>query len=267
MATSPYDSLSGAIYASRARLNDVIETLYAESGSMLDNTDFFSQQMCINAYRKMQDFLVSLGYPRLKERTILTNLTAYSGNDPSAQPYISWSAFSSDGSTTTGSPVLPQTLIEPTVVQERVSGQSIPGQFYDMDLVRGPIPSVTKQYNNRFWQWRDDILYLGGATQNFDLNIEYLSYLPDFADNTPTAATPWFSQPIQIMRSQDCLSSYLCAEFMRAQKNMAGVLAYTQDAENSARMIGERNTAQIKSVQKDSENAKMRDRYTPGGGE
>ena len=71
-------------------MNDVIETLYPESGSMLDNTDFFTQQMCINAYRKLQDFLVSLGYPRLRDRTILTNLTAYGSNDPSTQPYISW---------------------------------------------------------------------------------------------------------------------------------------------------------------------------------
>ena len=263
MAVSPYDSLSGALYASRARMNDVIETLYPESGSMLDNTDFFTQQMCINAYRKLQDFLVSLGYPRLRDRTILTNLTAYGSNDPSAQPYISWTAFSSDGSTTVSSPVLPQTLIEPAVVQERVSGQTIPGQFFEMDLIRGPIPSVTKAYNNRFWQWRDDILYLGGATQNFDLMIEFLSYLPDFADNSPTASTPWFNQPVQIMRSQDALSSYICAEFMMALKNAAGAAAYAAAAEDQARQIGERNTKQIDSVQKDSEHAKMRDRYTP----
>lgn len=263
MANAPYDSVQGAMLAARGRLNDVIETLQADSGIILRNTDYFTQQMCINAYRKLQDFLVALGYPRLKDRTIITNLAAYPGTDPSAQPYISWTAFSDDGSSTVTSPVLPQTLIEPTLVQERVSGLSPLGNFFEMDLIRGPIPSVTKAYNNRFWQWRDDNLYLGGATQNFDLLIEFLSYLPDFADNSPTASTPWFNQPVQIMRSQDALASYICAEFMRAMKNEAGAAAYSADAENEAKQIAERNTALITSVQKDSEYAKKRDRFTP----
>lgn len=256
--SAPYDLVIGAINASRARLNDQIETLYPDSGDILESTEFFSQVMVNNGYRRMQEFLVSVGYETLKDQTFYMGLPGFPAKDPSVQPYLGWDGFFSGSGAVNATIVLPESMIEPIELQERAT-QTPAVAFFSMDLVRGSMPAVPQEYLNKRWQWRNDKIYLAGALQNFDLRLEFMTYQDDFLD-TPTV--PWYALPVPIMRSQDCLSNYICSEFMMAQNNQTGALAYSSAGENAALIIAGKDYAEIKQLQKDAEGGKMVDRYT-----
>ena len=256
-----YDQVYQSMLAAAARLNDDIETNQPETGSILEVSEFFTQTVVNQAWQRLQELLVSLGYMTLKNETVLANLAPYEGTDPSAQPYITWSAFF-DGALSHSTPVLPANLIAPIEVQERVTGQA-PGTFFTMDLIRGPIPAVPKTWNNRSWQWRNDALYLGGCTQSFDLRIIYAQYFNDFVDG----ASPWFYSQVPIMRSREALANYICSEYMMVQGKRDEAIVYSASAENAAQIIVGKDTAAISMVPKESQagSGKMRDRYQRQG--
>jgi hypothetical protein len=259
---APYDNVSSVINAAQMRLNDAFDTLSPVGGQILDNTSAFSQQSVNNAWRRLQELLVSLGFVRLQSETIISGLPALALTaDPAVQIYLSWTEFF-DGTSHFSSPVLPQDLIEPLDVLERPTG--VKAVFTDMDLIVGPMPAIPKLPWNGMWQWRADALYMSGALTSTDVRITYAAYLADFVDS-PTGSVRWFDQPVPILRALDPFASLICAEYAKALKNQAAATAYSLDAENSAQQMLALDYMRSKTVPKTSERAKMRDRYTPVG--
>lgn len=263
--SAPYDTVTTILNTARTRLNDDVDTLVPLGGQLLNNTDAFTQQMVNSAWRKLQQFLVSLGYIRLQKEVTL-QLSALPVTDPGVQTYISWTEYFNGQGAPAVSPVLPQDLIEPLDAWERQSATE--NVFVDMDNIAGGMPTVPKVEWNGMWQWRDDRMYMPGSVVDTDLRVSYASYLDDFRDTgdvlTATQFTPWYEQPVPIMRAMDALANYICAEVATARGNPPAVLAFTADAENSARSIPDRDFMRSRSVAKVSELGKMRDRLTPG---
>jgi hypothetical protein len=255
-----------AINAAKSRLNGNIETLYPVGGQILKLAQPHSQQICNLAYRKMQEFLASLKYSGVEQEIAFTGATsvpAITVNDPLVQVWMSYSNYF-DGTTQQASPVLPQSLIRPYQLWERASGSAV--LLTEMDEVINGLPSVPKMPWNRQWEWRDDVLYMPGATVVTDIRMRYGSYFADFADNSPTAATPWYAQPILVMRSVDALADYICREVEIARQNPDAAMAFQASAEANARLLVGRDTTQAQATGSAAQLGKMQDRYTAVAG-
>lgn len=262
MPAAPLDILNTVMNASRVRLNDAIETLSPVSGKLLENTQTFSQQTVNTAWRRMQEFLANLGYSKLKNETTFTAVPATGSTDPITASYISWSTFY-DGANTQVAPVLPQDLIVPLDLWERPTGTT--QSLTEMDRVLNGLPKVPKVQWNRQWEWRDDMVYIPGATVSTDIVLRYAAYISDFVDNSPASNTPWFGQAVPIERSLDSFAWYICDEIDRARNdNYAG--QFVAPAEHAAMMILNRDTLGTKQIYKASEYSKMADRFTPNSG-
>lgn len=266
---APFDTVITVVNAANTRLNGEVDSLLPLGGQILDNTQAFSQQLVNSAYRKLQEKLVTLGLVLLQNEIIFSAVGALPVSDPAVQVYIGWNGYF-DGVTLSGTPALPQDFIEPLEVQERVSDDVNPTSFLDMDNIVGTIPAIPKLDWNGLWQWRQNAVYMPGANTLADIRIRYAAYFPDFADTgdttSATAFTPWFSQPIPIMRSFDAMVSYVCAEAEKARGNKDAAMAYTADGDASAGLLLGKDYMTDKQPGKAAEYSKMRDRFTQSAG-
>ena len=214
--TPPFDSLELVLNTARVRLNDAIAAL---GGDILTDLQPFTQTFVNSAWRKLQGFLASNGHPALVQSTILFALPTISPfppatvADPGAEMWLNWSQVF-DGYNywpSTTAPVLPQDLILPIKVWERVSGA---GNFLVMDRLHNGLPGIPKLFRNWTWEWRHNQLVLPGATSKVDLKIRYAAFMPDFGD---VDGTPWSQQLVPIPRALDALACYICAEVAEAR--------------------------------------------------
>ena len=181
MATAPYDILDTVMNTARTRLNDAIASL---SGDVLTDVQPFSQQMANSAWRRLQDLLADHGFQRLKQEAIFPAVPAVTSSDFGSQTFISWSEFF-DGTDPQTSPVLPQDMIAPYDLWERVTGST--GNYSPMDQLLNGLPTIAKGTLNRVWEWREETIYLPGATNTTDIRLRYAAYLVDFQTAAPVA--------------------------------------------------------------------------------
>lgn len=262
MPAAPYDLLNVVINTARVRLNDVIKTLAPVSGKVLDSEQPFTQQSVNSAWRRLQEFLANMGYTKLQQETVLMALAGAVNTDPAVQAFVDWTGYN-NGTTLDVTKALPQDAISPCYLWERANGGSSPN-FLDMDQDLNGLPAITKDFLNHRWEWRNDQIILPGATALTDLRIRYYSYLVDFVDNSPTASTPWYNQPVPIMRSLNAFAYYICYEFASARTDGSAGDAgqFQMMAEEAAVKIVDRDLRRPRSLAKVSEAAKMRDKFT-----
>jgi hypothetical protein len=226
--STPYDTANSILNVARMRTNDLIVTpagspaptsdltlQYTQvgGGNLLDENEPRTQIIFNAAYRRLMKRLGNLGYRRLiGDNLKIGPLPVNSSTDPSDQSYLTWSGFF-DGQYFWDTPQLPQDLCAPLKVRERISGTDSP--FIDMRCGLDGLNSwFFRNAFNRMWEWRDDALYLLGANGQTDLNIRYIKYLPDIVES---GETPWYYQPVPIMRCSDALAWYIAAEVTSAR--------------------------------------------------
>jgi len=257
---APYDNWSTAIQAARTRLNDRVETLAADSGKLLDLAQPHVQRISGDAFRKMQEFLASLKYSGLEQEYNFINLPPAGSTDPLVQVSLGFAGYLDGSNPINASFMLPLTLIRPYKLWERQNGT--PNLLTEMDEIINGLPSIPKMTWNRQWEWREDVLYMPGATVNTDLRMRYGGFFADPADNSPAANTPWYGQVIPILRTVDSLADYICREVSIARQDPDGAVAFQQSAEANARLMVARDTTQAQSTPSTAQLGKMQDRYT-----
>ena len=256
MAVS-YDIVTTILNAARVRLLDDLPSLQAVKGSVLDRTQGWTQQAFNTSWRKLQTVLMGnpeSGFQGLKVDTIIPGFYANPSSDPASQQSIDLSG-SFDGVNVHATPTLPANLIEPLEVWERITNNVTPTDFLSMDKLPRGIPSVTKTPWNKFWQWRQDTLFLPGATQIVDLRIFYNSFLADIVDVTSGTPSPWYLQQVPISRCLDPMSFFVAAEYLAAQEEDAlnqKAAAFNEQGTAAAGLIGARDTANVKMIRKES---------------
>ncbi len=257
--TPPYDTLFEIITAANTRLNGRVETLSPIGGQVLSNTNAFSQQICNDAWRKMQNKLADFRYSGLQQETVFFSVPASGTTDPAAQAYINYAGYF-DGVTLQPNPFLPQNMIRPYELTERQAGSN--ALFTEMDPLLWSLPRVPKANWNRQWLWRNDSLYLPGALTTTDISVLYAGLLADFTDGS----LPWFQEQVPIMYCLDSFADYICREICVARGQVDAAAAFQLSAEANARLIINRDTTSGKSIFKMSEYQKMADEYTPSTG-
>jgi hypothetical protein len=246
--------------AAKGRLNDKINSLSPVGGQILNNTQDFSHAMVNSAWRKLQEKLADLKYSGIEQEQNFIAVPSAASSDPLTQVFFNYAGYF-DGLTNWPAFALPQNFIRPYSMWERQAGSA--AILTEIDIIFNGLPSVPKVQWNRQAEWRDDVLYLPGATVQTDIRMRFAQYFPDFADNSPAAATPWFGQVAPIMRCLDAFADYICREFEIARQNPDAALAFQASAEANAALIVNRDMTQPGSVQKAAELGKMGDKYTP----
>lgn len=238
--TAPYPNMNDILNAARVRVNDALAALPSTGGRILRSETAFTQQAVLNAWHRLQDILINLGYTRLVKEVIVTGLPMNPNPDPASQAFINWTNYF-DGEYYWTSPVLPQDLTFPLKVWQRWSGQNMPFPIDPMEYALDGIPNTISQSFNLCWEWRSDSIYLTGATQPIDLRIRYASYLPDIVDTT---GVRWFRQPVPITNCQDSFSWLIVYEFLSSRSPESDTVeaeAYIAKAEAAVKYIFNRD--------------------------
>jgi hypothetical protein len=208
--TPPYDTAETVLEFARVRLNDAIQSI---GGEVLTDTAVFTQTYFNLAYRRLQEEMADLGSVRTNGHVYLPGLPPAGTTDPGTQVQLTWQYYF-DGAGNYYAPpvisVLPQDMMEMLKLKQRPAGQ--PCSFREVNCSPNGLPSDTKLQFQRHWMWREDGLWMTGATQAVDLEVDYIAYLPDIVNNFPLGLTPWYQQQVPIVRCAQALAYYLAAE-------------------------------------------------------
>lgn len=252
MATAPYDQAEVVLNLTRTRVNDAIAS---PAGNVLTDTNPNTTTMFNGAWRRLQEFLVSKGYTTLEEETVFS-VPAATNTDPSGTFWIDWTGCNTGSGGTLSSPVLPQDLIRARKCWEENSFG-----MQEMDEFKTGLPGIAKQPWLGSWEWRQNRLYLIGATAVITLRIRYASYLADFTSLVGSGS----NQLIPIMRASDSLSWYLCDEVCKARGD-ADSNDFVARAEAAAMKLLDQDFEVPTGIQKLAEYQKMKDpAYAPMG--
>lgn len=208
---APYDTAEKVLQLARAKINDMIASA---AGDVLQDSQPFTQVFFNNAYRKMQERLADLNYSRCTKEIVIPNLPVGGSQDPASKYWISWTQVY-DGANFWPAPVLPQDLIIPVKLWERVSGN--PSGFVEMELWIDGMPTGPKQWRNRIWDWREDSIFMPGAQFETDLRVRYQAYMPDIVNSGPYS---WTLQPVPFMRCLEPLACYIAFEVCNARGDL-----------------------------------------------
>jgi hypothetical protein len=231
-----YDIVNTVINAVKTRLNS--QTSNPTKDIVVTNQAYM-QQCLNNAWRKMQTRLWNMGYIRFTDETTLTNLGPKIDQDPSIQPFLDWTGYN-NGTTLDTAIVLPENLIQPLRLWQRVTGQN--AEFSPICLWMDGMPSIPATPYTQTAEWRGDAIYFTGFNQPIDLRLRFDMYLPDFVS---TNALPWYMQEIKIVRCSEALSLYICAEIAMSRPDLElDAMAFTQGAEAAADLIKNRDVRQ-----------------------
>lgn len=216
LVAAPYDTVETALRFARVYVNDAGISL---DGNLLSDDQPGTMTYVNSAWRKLQDMLAVNGVETEIAETILNNLTAVTDLDPATQAYVSFTNYW-DGESTFSTPVLPQDLIQPLRLWERQYDTE--QEFMPMFPANDGLPARVKSIRLVEWEWRNNKIYLVGATQANDIRIRYTCYLVDLAD-ADTA--------LPIMRCAHVLGYYIAEEFATARGSVqAPIFAAKGDA-------------------------------------
>src|SRR6185369_7233152 len=196
MPSAPYDTLQSILNVAIVRLNDAMKTPATAPAGQIGGEVIGAQQIytltgCNAAWRRFQADLVSQNYSKLINTVQLLGLTNVATTDPGTNCYIDWTGYF-DGVTLQSSPVLPQDLLTPLRLKERVHGATgVNAEFTPMEYVANGLTGLTKGPRNFNWAWDNDRIIIPGSTNFMDLELRYSSFLADF-----TA----FTDPVPIVR-------------------------------------------------------------------
>lgn len=182
MPTAPYDPLEAVLQSARVRLNDAIQSI---NGDILTDLAAFTPQAVNNAWRRLQEYLADRGFAALNREIILSNVPAWTTTDPGVFVWFNWASYF-DGTNPQSAPVLPQDMISPLDLFERVHGSN--GIFLPMDQCFNGLPTANPAAGaqgvranlNRLWEWRQETIYMPGANSNTDIRMRYAGYIADF---------------------------------------------------------------------------------------
>lgn len=204
-------------------------------GQILTNDADFTPILVNLAYRKLQQFLISLEWARFTtQNDIIPGVPPVANPDTSLNVTLSWSGYN-DGVTQYSFPVLPQDLIRPLHLAGRSSSSSPNvSPFIDIDgpetgIVR--LPSVPKQDWNQAWIWDRDQINMLGALTTTDIRIDYLAFFPNFTTD-PFPGT----QVVPILNCEDAFSGFIAYVFSLPRGDLDAA-SFLQDAQDAARIL------------------------------
>jgi hypothetical protein len=238
-ALPPYSNLEIILFLARTRMNDAVASI---GGDILTDQQPFFATMVNAAWRNLQTYLTNLGYSRYKRKFFGFALPVTATLDPSQPNIWTWSSFF-DGTSffTPPTSVLPNDMISPLYLRERITGSN--SQFSKMQYMPDGLIECRKHGFNRQWEWKNDSIYIPGSLFSMDFEVEYAAFDADFTvtDNVlgnPNAIPPLTpsNMPVPIMRCESAFANFLCAEAGMGRDDV-DVPTFIAAAQNDAKLI------------------------------
>lgn len=202
---APYDTAEYVLDLARSIANDAALSL---AGNLLADDQPYTYTLLNQAWRTLQRKLANSGYETLIKEVLLNDFTPIVTAEAGLQVYFNWTEYW-NGSNVYETPVLPQDCIVPLRLWERTAGTV--QQFVEMRPVNDGLPSISQASMFRYWDWRNDKVYMLGALQANDIRVRYCAYLADIVQQeNGTTVVP-------IMRCADALANYIVWAFARAR--------------------------------------------------
>lgn len=200
--TTAYGTVEGVFNEARAICNDM---MFSQAGEILTDAAPFTFLMLNRAAQYFENELINHGVLTFKKETVLTPVTAIATLDPGLQVNISDSGYF-NGSVNAAAPIVPYDLQVPDFLWERQTGST--ENWIEMTEMADGLPSVAQTLRLGMWEWREDGIYMPGATQSNDIRLRYTSEVVNFSAPTDV---------ILIRGSQSALASYLAYVFAESR--------------------------------------------------
>lgn len=168
--STAYVTLETVTNLIRAIANDMI---YSQAGEILTDSANFMFPLLNDSLEWFQNEVNNHGVTTFEKETFLTGITPAAfipANDPGQQINISDSGYF-DGTTNHALPQVPVDLLEPLRLWERQNGST--ENWVPMRYTADGLSSQTPTSRFGSWEWRQDGLYMPGATQSNDIRIRY----------------------------------------------------------------------------------------------
>lgn len=211
VGTAPYDTVEYVLVLARAMVNDLAQNL---SGQLLSDAQSYTPVYLNLGWRYLQKELTNAGVETFAKETILTPVTVVNPIDPATQIYISFTGYF-DGTAMHDNPVLPPDMVGPLRLWERRTGSL--DNYYDMYPTNDGLPSRPQSAYLKQHDWRQDQLFMTGATQSLDLRMRYNAYFDDLVISTPPAP----ASTVPILRCAEALAAYTASAFASARGSQA----------------------------------------------
>jgi hypothetical protein len=215
----PYDTVGTVLQYARVFTGDAARGL---DGDLLSSAQPYTVALLNSAWRRLQDDLIDGGVETLIKEAIISSIPPVFSTDPSVSTFLTWDGYC-DGQQLFPNPNLPNDMVIPSCLWERPSGSN--GSFDELKACDGGLPTGYPGASIGYWEWRDDKIFMKGATQVTDLKMRYVTYYPDLdiADITQ----------VPVMRSARALGYLIAAEFSAGR----GAVAAPQMEANAQREI------------------------------
>ena len=168
--TDPKDPTETVLQFARVIANDATISL---AGNLLSDSQPYVPTLLQLAWRKLQDRLGNNAIEDFPSETILLGVTAMPAgpvSDPGTQVYVGFDGYY-DGFAVNPAPTLPLDLETPLKLWERASG--INAQFIEMNQINTGLPSRSKSTMLREWEYRQQKIFMVGATQDNEIRLRY----------------------------------------------------------------------------------------------
>jgi hypothetical protein len=156
------------------------DTIFSAAGEILIDTGNLLFPLMNDSLEWMTNELANHGVDSYTKETVLLAVTPIGTIDPGLEVNISDTGYFNN-TVNFAQPMVPTDLLVPTFMWERQSNSR--EQWLPMQQVLGGLPSFPQGFRLKVWEWRQDGIYMLGATQTNDLRLRYKS-------NSATLATP-----------------------------------------------------------------------------
>lgn len=180
LPSSAYVSVESVFNLARAIINDQI---YSPAGEILTDTSNSIFFLTNDALEWLIAELNNHGVDTFTKETVLTPILPNLTNDPGIQVNVSDTGYF-DGQISHAQPTVPTDLETPTFIWERQTGST--EDWLEMLEQPDGLPSIAQGSRLGIWEWRQDGIYMPGATQSNDLRLRYTASHPQFVTPSDT---------------------------------------------------------------------------------
>lgn len=205
--STPYDSSEYVLNLARAICNDMA---LGVDGNLLSDAQPYTTWFLRLAWRKLQARLRNNAIEEFPQEVILPSVPISTSTNPGSQMFIGFNG-TFDGTNLQSAPALPSDLVTPLRLWERPSGQN--AIFVDMYPTNDGLPSRPQTIWLNVWDWRDDCIFLTGATQVNDIRMRYKRQLADLTVKT-SGVDPG---PVPILECAPSLAYMVVEDFARSR--------------------------------------------------